>query len=127
MKQLITVDICKCMLCELFNSPWPSETIYRVAASVGQLLCCWQQQQWPVVFNTHSSRSHSGCCLVTEDKCPSSPVCTCHPNKGSCEGVWTQDPEGPEREAWHCCFHLLKAPLISLRQLLSPLSLPLSS
>lgn len=34
MKQLIKVDICKCVLHELFNLPWPSETIERVDASV---------------------------------------------------------------------------------------------
>lgn len=40
MKQLIKVDICKCMLRELLNLPCPSETIYGVVASVDQLLCC---------------------------------------------------------------------------------------
>lgn len=87
MKQLIKVDICKCTLRELFNPPRPSESTYRVAANVGQLLCCWQQQQWAVVLNTHSSRSPSGWCLATEDTCLSSSVCTCHPNKGSSKGV----------------------------------------
>lgn len=43
MKQLIKVDICKCTLRELFNPPRPSESTYRAAANVGQLLCCWQQ------------------------------------------------------------------------------------